>query len=212
LPAGLTVQDAQGELLLVNDAAASQLGMDGSRPSPDLAPRREACQQALMSGQPVISEEALHDGAARQVLLTTHRPVRLAGRELLIEQSKRLGRYLRYSDMLSRISGDEFLLLLSPIQSQEEVAEFIQSTLELLTAPFFIDNSELFASTSVGISLYPDHGRSFEMLRQNADIAMYRVKNDGKGMAAFFDASMEREALARTRIEQSLRMAILEKR
>src|SRR5436305_4475770 len=67
LPAGLTVQDAQGELLLVNDAAASQLGMDGSRPSPDLAPRREACQQALMSGQPVISEEALHDGAARQV-------------------------------------------------------------------------------------------------------------------------------------------------
>ncbi|MCJ9729666.1 diguanylate cyclase, partial [Bradyrhizobium sp. PRIMUS42] len=43
LPAGLTVQDAHGELLLVNDAAAAQLGMDGSRPSPDLAPRREAC-------------------------------------------------------------------------------------------------------------------------------------------------------------------------
>ena len=50
------------------------------------------------------------------------------------------------------------------------------------------------------------------MLRQNADIAMYRVKNDGKGAAAFFDASMEREALARMKIEQSLRLAILEKR
>ena len=50
------------------------------------------------------------------------------------------------------------------------------------------------------------------MLRQNADIAMYRVKNGGKGAAAFFDASMEREALARMKIEQSLRLAILEKR
>jgi predicted signal transduction protein with EAL and GGDEF domain len=114
--------------------------------------------------------------------------------------------------MLSRISGDEFLLLLAPIQSQEEVAEFMQSTLERLTAPFFIDNSEIFASTSVGISLYPDHGRSFETLRQNADIAMYRIKNGGKGSAAFFDASMEREALARMKVEQSLRLAILEKR
>ncbi|WP_375308969.1 EAL domain-containing protein [Bradyrhizobium sp. A11] len=289
LPAGLTVQDADGELLLVNDAAAAQLGIDGSRPSPDLAPRREACRRALSAGQAVVMEEALHGGAARQVLLTTHRPVRLAGRELLIsassditeqknfedqlfrsayfdeltglpsrrviehransllaengggrfalafldvdnfkhindyyghavgdallvELSKRLGRDLRDSDMLSRISGDEFLLLLSPIQSVEEVAEFIQSTLERLTAPFFIDNSEVFASTSVGISLYPDHGSSFEALRQNADIAMYRVKNDGKGSAAFFDSSMEREALARMKIEQSLRLAILEKR
>ncbi|MCK1409026.1 EAL domain-containing protein [Bradyrhizobium sp. 76] len=290
LPAGLTVQDAQGELLLVNDVAAAQLGMDGSRPSRDLAPRQEACRQALSSGRAVVAEEALHDGAARQVLLTTHRPVRFDGRELLIsassditeqknfedqlfrsayfdeltglpsrrviehratsllaqgragerfalafldvdnfkhindyyghavgdallvELSKRLGRGLRDSDMLSRISGDEFLLLLSPIQSQEEVAEFMQSTLERLTAPFFIDNSEVFASTSVGISLYPDHGRSFETLRQNADIAMYRIKNDGKGSAAFFDSSMEREALARMKIEQSLRQAILEKR
>ncbi len=290
LPAGLTVQDAQGQLLLVNDTAATQLGMDGRRPSPDLAQRRDACQRALTAGQAVVTEEALHDGPSRQVLLTTHRPVSVAGRELLIsassditeqknfedqlfrsayfdeltglpsrrviehrannllardrggerfalafldvdnfkhindyyghavgdallvELSKRLGRDLRDSDVLSRISGDEFLLLLSPIQNQEEVAEFMQSTLQRLTAPFFIDNSEVFASTSVGVSLYPDHGRSFETLRQNADIAMYRIKNNGKGSAAFFDSGMEREALARMKIEQSLRQAILEKR
>ncbi|WGD56853.1 EAL domain-containing protein [Bradyrhizobium sp. CB1650] len=289
LPAGLTVQDERGELVLVNDAAA-QLGIDGSRPAQDLTQRRDACQRALRAGQAIVTEEALHDGAARQVLLTTHRPVRLAGRDLLIsasaditeqknfedqlfrsayfdeltglpsrrviehransilarektgerfalafldvdnfkhindyyghavgdallvELSKRLGRDLRESDMLSRISGDEFLLLLSPVESEQEVAEFMQSTLKRLTAPFFIDNSEIFASTSVGVSLYPDHGRSFEMLRQNADIAMYRIKNNGKGTAAFFDASMEREALARMKIEQSLRLAILEKR
>ncbi|MGY3441233.1 putative signal transduction protein with EAL and GGDEF domain [Bradyrhizobium sp. USDA 4473] len=83
---------------------------------------------------------------------------------------------------------------------------------ERLKAPFFIEESEIFASTSIGVSLYPVHGRSYEALRQNADIAMYRVKNNGKGSTAFFDNSMEREALARMKIEQSLRLAILEKR
>jgi predicted signal transduction protein with EAL and GGDEF domain len=104
------------------------------------------------------------------------------------------------------------VLLLNPIQSDTEVEEFIHFILQRLKAPFFIDQSEIFASTSIGVSLYPEHGRSYEVLRQNADIAMYRVKNGSKGAAAFFDASMEREALARMKIEQSLRLAILEKR
>ena len=84
--------------------------------------------------------------------------------------------------------------------------------LQRLKAPFFIDQSEIFASASIGVSLYPEHGRSYDTLRQNADIAMYRVKNNGKGAAAFFDSGMEREALARMKVEQSLRLAILEKR
>jgi diguanylate cyclase (GGDEF)-like protein len=134
------------------------------------------------------------------------------GDGLLVEMAKRLGLDLRDSDILSRISGDEFMLMLTPIQSETEVAEFIHFMLQRMKAPFFIDDSEIFASASVGVALYPDHGRSYEVLRQNADIAMYRVKSDGKGAAAFFDASMEREALARMKIEQSLRLAILEKR
>src|SRR5580698_8825770 len=104
------------------------------------------------------------------------------------------------------------MLLLNPIQNQQDVVEYIQATLQRLKAPFFIDGSEIFASTSIGVSLYPDHGRSYDVLRQNADIAMYRVKNDGKGSAAFFDSTMEHEALQRMKIEQSLRHAILEKR
>ncbi|WP_407149339.1 putative bifunctional diguanylate cyclase/phosphodiesterase [Bradyrhizobium sp. ORS 86] len=134
------------------------------------------------------------------------------GDALLIELSKRLGHALRDTDILSRISGDEFLLLLNPVSGEREVAEFIRIMQERLKAPFFIDQSEIFASTSIGVSLYPVHGRSYEALRQNADIAMYRVKNNGKGSTAFFDTSMEREALARMKIEQSLRLAILEKR
>ncbi len=134
------------------------------------------------------------------------------GDALLVEVARRLGLDLRESDMLSRISGDEFLLLLNPIRSQQEVAEYIQYLLQRLRAPFFVDGSEVFASASIGVSLYPEHGLSYDALRQNADIAMYRVKNEGKGAAVFFDVSMEREALARMELEQSLRLAILDKK
>lgn len=292
LPTGVTVQDEQGRFLLVNDAAAAQLGIAGSETetpaSKELDHRRKTGIELLRTGSHAVAEECVNGGQARQVFLTTHRPVRIADRNLLlsssadiseqktledhlfrsayydeltglpnrgviehransllqrdhgrfalafldidnfkhindyyghpigdallIEIAKRLAMDLRESDMLSRISGDEFLLLLNPIQSEQEVAEYIRFTLERLKAPYFIDGSEVFASTSIGISLYPDHGRSYDLLRQNADIAMYRVKNDGKGSAAFFDSSMEREALARMKVEQSLRLAILEKR
>ncbi len=292
LPAGVTVQDGHGRLLLANDAATRQLGIDGSAPAASalLDQRREHVADLLQSGCESTAEECIGEGEKRRVLLTSHRPVRIGGRDLLLSSSadiseqkafedqlfrsayydeltglparrvvehrvnglmrrsdgggkfalafldidnfkqindyyghgigdqllgefaKRLGRELRDTDILSRISGDEFLLLLAPVQSLAEVAEFFESALKRLSAPFFIDGSEIFASTSVGVSLYPDHGESYEALCQNADLAMYRVKNDGKGKAAVFDVSMEHEASARMKVEQSLRLAILEKR
>ena len=291
LPAGVTVQDESGEFVLMNDAATVLLGTAATSPSASHAiDRQDTCLELLRSGRPAVLEETISRGSARQVFLTSHRPVQVAGRNLLIssstdiseqkafedhlfrsayydeltglptrrviehrvnsllkydtgqdrfalafldidnfkhindyyghpvgdkllvEMAKRLGLDLRDSDILSRISGDEFVLLLNPIQTDTEVAEYIDFILQRLKAPFFIDQSEIFASTSIGVSLYPEHGRSYEVLRQNADIAMYRVKNGSKGAAAFFDTSMEREALARMKIEQSLRQAILEKR
>jgi c-di-GMP phosphodiesterase Gmr len=293
LPGGVTVQDEHGRFLLVNDAAAAQFGIAAGEPASlarEFDDRRATGIELLRSGRAAVAEECVTSGPVKRVFLTAHRPVRIAGRDLLlsssadiseqkavednlfrsayydeltglpmrraiehrangllqhdgaegrfalafldidnfkhindyyghaigdtllVEVAKRIGLNLRESDMLARISGDEFLLLLHPIQNEREVAEYIRFTLQRLRAPFFIDGSEIFASTSIGVSLYPDHGRSYEELRQNADIAMYRVKNDGKGSAVFFDAGMEREALARMKIEQSLRLAILEKR
>jgi diguanylate cyclase (GGDEF)-like protein len=289
LPCGVTLQDEHGHVLLANDAATAQLQVDAAEPSSEMELRREAATELLRAGCAAVVEEFAASTAGKQIFLTSHRPVRIAGRDLLlsssaditeqkaledtlfrsayydeltglpsrrviehrvnkllaqggqagfalafldidnfkhindyyghaigdallVEMTKRLGMTLRESDMLSRISGDEFLLLLHPVQSQQEVAEYLHFMLERIRAPLFIDGSEIFASVSVGVSLYPEHGQSYDALRQNADIAMYRVKNNGKGTAVFFDASMEREAQARTRIEQSLRLAILEKR
>src|SRR3984957_13226278 len=293
LPAGITVQDEEGRFLLINDAAASHLGMAAEQPcefhAKHLDERRQMALELLRVGRPAVAEMKGAGSKGEQVLLAAHQPARIAGRNLLlscsadiseqkagedhlfrsayfdeltslpmrrviehrvqsliqrheprsafalafldidnfkhindyyghsvgdallVEVAKRLGLSLRENDMLSRISGDEFLLLLSPIDSEEEVVEYIGATLQRLKAPFFIDGSEIFASTSIGVSLFPDHGRSYDMLLHNADIAMYRVKNDGKGAVAFFDARMEREALLRMKIEQSLRHAILEK-
>jgi diguanylate cyclase (GGDEF)-like protein/PAS domain S-box-containing protein len=135
-----------------------------------------------------------------------------SGDALLVEVARRLSLGLRDTDMLSRISGDEFLLMLNPIRSEAEVTDHIEFLLQRLKAPFFIDGSELFASASIGVSIYPDHGSDYEMLRHNADIAMYRVKNETKGTAALFNHGMQQEALARMEIEQSLRLAILDKR
>src|ERR1041385_9306156 len=73
------------------------------------------------------------------------------GDALLVEVARRLGLDLRESDMMSRISGDEFLLLLNPVQSQQEVADYIQFLLQRLRAPFFVDGSEVFASASIGV-------------------------------------------------------------
>jgi diguanylate cyclase (GGDEF)-like protein len=291
LPTGVTVQDEQGEFLLVNEAATALLRMAAAAPvASQLSERQDTCLELLRTGSSAVLEEAVRNGPTKQVFLTSHRPVRIAERNLLIsssaditeqkalednlfrssyydeltglptrrviehrvnkllkrdnaqgrfalafldvdnfkhindyyghavgdallvEMAKRLGLDLRESDILSRISGDEFMLLLHPIQNESEVEEFFQFIVQRMKAPFFIDESEIFASTSIGVSLYPEHGRSYDVLRQNADIAMYRVKNGSKGAAAFFDAGMEREALARMKIEQSLRLAILEKR
>ena len=134
------------------------------------------------------------------------------GDALLIKLAKRLQHEIRATDMLARIGGDEFLLMLNPIGDTSDVVTTVERLLERLKAPFFIDDFEVLASASVGVSLYPDHGTTYEGLRQNADTAMYRVKKDSKGAFAVFDDQMEREAATRAELEQRLRLAILEKR
>jgi diguanylate cyclase (GGDEF)-like protein len=134
------------------------------------------------------------------------------GDGLLVEFTKRISLNLRSTDMLSRISGDEFLLLLNPVLSRSEVDDYIEFVVQRLRAPFYIDGTELFASASIGVSIFPEHGRTFSELRHNADVAMYQIKNATKGGAVIFDASMEQEAQQRMQTEQALRLAILDKR
>jgi len=290
MPVGITIQDADGDFLLINQAAAEQLCGTGPADMPTALDQRRAIAADLMRvGDRDTAEEHVSATEGDRVLLTNRRPVRIGDRDLLLSASldittqkamenelsrraylddltalpkrslieahvndllcrdrnerfalafidldnfkhindyfghavgdgllikvtKRLQAELGPGDVLARISGDEFLLLIDPVADRDDTIRRVEHLLQRLKAPFFIEGFEVLASASIGVSLYPDHGHTYEMLRQKADLAMYRVKSDSKGAFSVFDGSMEREAAMRTEQEQRLRLAIMENR
>lgn len=103
------------------------------------------------------------------------------GDEVLKEAANRMVNSVRDSDTVSRIGGDEFIILLSNIENEENallVAEKIRMT---LTQPMSVrNNNTVTTSTSIGIAVYPDHGLDQEELQKNADFALYLSKNEGR--------------------------------
>jgi c-di-GMP phosphodiesterase Gmr len=134
------------------------------------------------------------------------------GDALLLKIAERIAKRLRGSDMLARISGDEFLLLLDPIESNEQIGTIVEQILADLKQPFHIEAFEVFTSASIGVSVHPEHGLTYEELRRNADSAMYRAKSDAKGDAVYFDVNMGKAITARMELEQRLRLAIRDRR
>jgi cyclic di-GMP phosphodiesterase Gmr len=130
------------------------------------------------------------------------------GDALLLKIAGRIAKRLRDSDMLARISGDEFLLLLDPIEDDAQIATIVEQILADLKQPFHIEAFEVFTSASIGVSVHPAHGLTYEDLRRNADSAMYRAKSDAKGAAVYFNLNMGRAITARMELEQRLRLAI----
>ncbi len=134
------------------------------------------------------------------------------GDELLVKFGQRVTRRLRPGDFLARISGDEFLLLLDPFEGQEQIRSIIDGILHDVKQPFHIEAFEVFSSCSIGVSVYPEHGRNYDTLRRNADSAMYRAKHEAKGNAIFFDLDMAQTVAARMQAEQRLRLAIRDRK
>jgi diguanylate cyclase (GGDEF)-like protein len=130
------------------------------------------------------------------------------GDALLVEVAARISGRIRKSDMLARISGDEFVLLLDPIESSLQLQATVEPLLDALKQPFYLEGFEVFTSASIGVSIYPEHGHSYEALRRNADSAMYKAKSGGKGTVTLFDRNMGLAVTARMEAEQRLRLAI----
>ena len=104
----------------------------------------------------------------------------IVGDHLLQAVAMRLRRCLREGDTLARIGGDEFTLLLPDVQSRADAELIAKKIIKSLKEVFRIDSHELFISTSIGISHYPEDGETIESLIKHADIAMYSVKGKGK--------------------------------
>lgn len=134
------------------------------------------------------------------------------GDGLLNAFARRLSAALRPTDMLARLSGDEFAMLVAPADDAEALARDLDWMAERIKEPFVVDGNEIFISASIGVSLFPRDGDSCERLLSNADRAMYWGKAGTKGLVRFCDASIEHAASQRSRLEQRIRLAIRDKR
>jgi len=130
--------------------------------------------------------------------------------DLLLQQvALRLQSTLRKCDTLARWGGDEFVLLLTGMQSELATAKVANKILDLLTEqPFELNESEIFTSASAGIALFPRDGEDGETLLKHADIAMYEAKRDGRNDFHFFSKQMQQKAMARHRLEANMRRAL----
>ncbi|MBM3150515.1 MAG: GGDEF domain-containing protein, partial [Chloroflexi bacterium] len=102
------------------------------------------------------------------------------GDKLLKEVGQRLVRVLRRSDTVSRMGGDEFIVLLPQISSAEYAAKVARKLLNSFKEPFLVERHELRMTTSIGVALYPEAGEDAESLFRHADTAMYRAKDRGR--------------------------------
>ncbi len=118
----------------------------------------------------------------------------MMGDLVLQRVSERVLDCLRGEDTLARFGGDEFCLLLPDAPSKESVASVAEKILKAVRQPFSVNNHELYLSMSLGIALYPDAGKSGEVLLKNADIAMYHVKGNGKDGYCFYSDSFNRDS------------------
>jgi diguanylate cyclase (GGDEF)-like protein len=117
------------------------------------------------------------------------------GDRLLVYIAKRLADCIRESDIIARIGGDEFVIMLDAIKSAHDASKVAQKILEATSKGFVVEGHEHFVSTSIGISLYPTDGSDVENLIRNADSAMYAAKECGRNNYKFFLSDLNDKAL-----------------
>ena len=127
-----------------------------------------------------------------------------AGDLLLQEVATRLKDSLRDGDTVSRLGGDEFCIILEDIKSIENVLKVSQKIFKAFSKPFVLRNHELYVTTSIGVSIFPNDGDDVETLIKNADTAMYEAKAQGRNNVRLYTASMNDEALERLAIENEI--------
>lgn len=130
------------------------------------------------------------------------------GDKLLQGVSLRLKEALGEVYTLSRLGGDEFIIMIENIKKEKEVAEIANKILESLSKPFNLMGIEVYTSISIGISLYPSDGSNLDTLLKNADTAMYRAKDLGRNNYQFYAREMNSKAIEKLKVENELRKAL----
>ena len=131
-----------------------------------------------------------------------------AGDELLARVGQRLRDALRDEDTVARLGGDEFAVVAAGLADPASANAVAQKVHAVVTEPYAVAGSEVRVGGSIGVSVAPQDGHDPDALLRNADLAMYRVKQEGRGAVAFFTAELDARMRARARLTEDLRTAL----
>lgn len=131
-----------------------------------------------------------------------------AGDELLMDLTSRLKRLLGNKDMIARLGGDEFSITLTHIRHEREAFQLAKAVISSFSTPFHIAGQDIYISTSMGISFFPQDGRDVETLIRHADKAMYHSKQTGRNRFSVYHEEMNEEAKEALTMEMELRRAV----
>jgi diguanylate cyclase (GGDEF)-like protein/PAS domain S-box-containing protein len=129
------------------------------------------------------------------------------GDQVLLEAAERVQNCVRSHDTVARLGGDEFAILLPGIRSDLDLDVIAYKILFAFKHPFVVDGRELFISSSIGISIYPDDSTDVETLFRYADSAMYHAKQQGRNNFQFYSTDLTEKASGRMSVENDLRKA-----
>ncbi|MEP6998143.1 MAG: EAL domain-containing protein, partial [Betaproteobacteria bacterium] len=132
------------------------------------------------------------------------------GDELLKQVTKSLSAALRETDLLARLGGDEFMVIVEDFDDAAVLNRVAQKLQDAIAQPFRIEDHDIYVTSSIGISIYPDDSDDPEGLLKHADVAMYRSKELGRNTYQFFDADLAARRLKQHTLESALRIAVKE--
>jgi diguanylate cyclase (GGDEF)-like protein/PAS domain S-box-containing protein len=130
------------------------------------------------------------------------------GDKLLKIVAERMRSIVRLTDTVGRMGGDEFIVLLSQIEAPEDAARVAEKLIGAVSQPYKVEPHELILTTSIGISIYPDHGKEASSLLRNADASMYSAKEAGRNQYRFYSEESTSRATERLSLERDLRRAV----
>jgi len=132
------------------------------------------------------------------------------GDYILVKTAKRLTSCLREKDTVSRFGGDEFIILLSEINNVEDISKTVKKILKAFSVPFEIKENKITITTSIGITTNLDNpSNKIQNYLKNADIAMYKAKDNGKNTFVFFNEKLNNDLLRKNKIEQQMSDALV---
>jgi len=131
-----------------------------------------------------------------------------AGDQLLTEVGERMRSAVFQEDVVSRVGGDEFIILLEHTQTDTTIDQVAQKLLKVTTEPLTLQNQQIEISCSIGIARFPEDADNIPDLIRHADMALYQAKESGKNQLAFFSRELNMKLLDNVRLERKLRQAL----